>query len=218
MHRLAAIAIKLIARGAIAAPLAVSGHGSEFFQARLTVPRSGDAVIEIIADHGQNPMLDSEEAARKALPGCLRLCADGRSIPLSEMGKLSFDRRSDWPADAPISAATVDPSARHELLALTCRFEPDGGTVQFENPPGNLHDVLLWVRDERAADIGAKPGESTKWAMLLGGDKSPVIPVRQPASGFPVLASAAILLSLLGLVLLKSRSPSSSTALMRAPQ
>ncbi len=203
VRRLPSFFVHLIAGGAIAAPSAVSGHGSEFFQAKLALPRQGGAVLEIVADYGQNPMIENEDAAKKALPECLRLRASGNSLSLAELGELTFERRDQWPAGSPLSAATADPSARHELLALACRFKPEAQSIQFENPKGNLHDVLLWISEESSQPAAAKDSQGPKWAMLLGGDLSPEIHLPSGKKTFPLLATATVTISLLALCLLK---------------
>ena len=73
--------------GAFLAPLLCFGHGSEFILARLDTSTPGEVGLDLTADYGRNPLLASEDEARRVLPRCLHLLDAGAQLPLAEIAE-----------------------------------------------------------------------------------------------------------------------------------
>ncbi len=63
----------IIAGGAFMFPLFTFGHSSEFLLAKLCLTESGECLLEVTADYGDNPMIADENEARRALHGLFQI-------------------------------------------------------------------------------------------------------------------------------------------------
>ena len=170
-------------------PQAAFGHGSMFLIAKLEVLPEARAVLEISADHGQNPMIANEEEARAALLKCLHLREKDDFRPLDE-NAAKWSTGKKWRELAPESILPpADDEDAHKLLTAKWELECVDPSLVFQAPKGSLQDVLLWMP--------AEPGESPKWMMLLGGDVSREIAVLpREKSIWPPLVTVVVLLTL----------------------
>lgn len=174
---------------AILLPSAAWGHGSTFLIAKLEMRPEARAVLEISADHGQNPMIANEAEARAALLKCLHLREKGDFRPLDE-NAANWSTGKKWRELAPESILpSADDEDAHKLLTAKWEFECVDPSLVFQAPKGSLQDVLLWMP--------AEPGESPKWMMLLGGDVSREIAVLpREKSIWPPVVAVVVLLTL----------------------
>lgn len=163
------IALLILAGGVLAVPPVLSAHGTEFLLAKLTISKSRDLLLEVTADYGGNPLVVDEQAAARILPGSLRIRIGDEVYPLSRVGKLRLERRTQPDPGAPLPPGSFDPGVAHELLTAVWQGRPRGRSVRFEVPKGSQQDVLLWV---------IEPGVSTtspRWLLLIEGEATPEI-------------------------------------------
>jgi hypothetical protein len=168
--RCASFILILAAGGVTLAPPRALAHAAEFFLAKLTTA-NGAAHLEITADYGENPMLGSEEAAAEALRHVLRVKLAGTSRELGALSPIRFEKRTRFDAGAPLPVGAAPDEKPHRLLTAIWEWKPAGGSIAFENPRGNPHDVILWAMNP----AGAK--SPSKWLMMIAGDHTPPIPV-----------------------------------------
>ncbi|TDU81502.1 hypothetical protein EI77_00812 [Prosthecobacter fusiformis] len=165
--------LPLLAGGAMMAPLFAFGHACEFLVARMEV--KGDRLqMEITADYGGNPLISDEAAARDALKSILQVRTGTQTRSLEELAPLNIGHRSEWDPDAPTAFAPTLDGQPHQLLAAVWQWQADAAELSLTVPDGNLHDVLLWTRDETL------PGKQAKWMMLIEGESTPVITLQKP--------------------------------------
>lgn len=159
----------ILAGGVLLAPPVLSAHGTELLLAKLTISRSADLSLEVTADYGGNPLIGDEQAAALILPDSLRIRIGEDLHPLSRVGAVRLERRTQPDPGAPLPPGSFDPGVSHELLTAVWRGRPYGRSVRFEVPKGSQHDVLLWV---------IEPGVSTappRWLLLIEGEATPEI-------------------------------------------
>ena len=163
----------LLLLGVLAGPQHSLAHGAEFLFAKLSLCRDGKCQLEVTADYGDNPMLHDEGDARAAIAGLLRLAdaaaAGGMGRPL---GTVVFEKRAQLDPTTPGFQSFAENRGAHRLLTGIWRWQPEGRTVEFQVTPGTPFDALLWVVHE-----SPKTAESPRWAMLIAGDHSPIIPL-----------------------------------------
>lgn len=145
------------------------GHGSEFILAKVTTI-DGLVRLELTASYGENPMLRGEAEAREALRHVLRVRLGDSSRELEELSAIRFVKRTEYEPDAPLPK---EPSSTipHQLLTALWQWAPRDGSVSFEVPKGNPHDVLLWKVNRRAPEV--KP----QWLLMIAGDYTPPIEI-----------------------------------------
>ena len=182
------------AGGTVLAPLFACGHGCEFLMARLDV-ESGRVRLETTADVAGNPLIQDESAAEEAVRTSLQLRTPAGLVPLSGLGSMTLERRSEWDAGAPALSAPATPGQPHQLTTAVWEWRPDLPDLVFAVPRGSLHDVLLWTR------AGASTGKQAQWTLLVEGESSPVIQIPRTASG-KMLAWLSSGLVLAGVLLL----------------
>jgi hypothetical protein len=181
----------ILAGGAVMAPLFAFGHACEFLVARLEL--NGDALhLEITADYGGNPLIADEAAAREALQKILQVRSRGQGRTLEELAPLKFERRAEWDPLAPTAFAPAPDGQPHQLLTALWQWRADVGELSLAVPKGNLHDVLLWTRDEHL------PGKQAQWMMLIEGENTPPIFIPR-SSPWKWLGGSAFVMAGLGL-------------------
>lgn len=149
-------------------PLPASGHGNEFLFAKLSV-FPGEMRLEITADCEGNPMIADRKHAAAVLPVSLQVQLGDIRKGLVECSDVRIEERTKFDESVPLPPGALDNSVPHQLLTALWRWKPDRESVRFTVPKDSKHDVLLWIVDP------AKPHESPRWSMLLGGDASPPI-------------------------------------------
>lgn len=171
-HAIRSFVIRISSFVILNAPLCVFGHGAEFLSAKLTLLPDAEVLLEITADHGGNPLIVDESAAKDALLDPIRLRRDDALVPLAQIASASISQHDNWAEFAPASYLPSDAEAQsHSLITATWRWRSETPEVVFEMPKGKLHDVLLWTRDE------TNPAAPPKWMLLIAGDKSKAIPI-----------------------------------------
>ena len=156
MRRVASVLIT--AGAAIALPLSVCGHGSEFLLAKVQLMKDTSLLVEITADYGENPMLSTEDEARAALKDALSVRAGNSVRPLNDVALVQFEKRAQQDPTAPLPR---DP------LAASWRWKPAEDSVCFEVPQATAQTLIMWVMDQN------QPAPVTKWRMLIAGDVTP---------------------------------------------
>lgn len=167
----------LLIGGAILAPLTAFGHGGEFLLARLSLLPNREVRLEITADYGENPMIESAEDAQALIPEILQLQSNGKTQELRELATGRFEKHDTLDPTAPIPALPGEIGKVHELLTGIWQWKTSSDTFNFRVPKGNPHNVLLWITDYQT------PMEKPRWNMLIAGDTSPVI-ILTHSSGF----------------------------------
>lgn len=161
----------MLAAGAVLAPLLAWGHACEFLVARLEV--TPDRVnLEITADYGGNPLLPDETAAREAVKSILEVHLGGQVRRLEDLEPVKLEKRTQWDPETPASLAPPPDGQEHQLITGLWSWRPHTDFITLAVPKKNLHDVLLWTRDEKL------PGKDARWMLLIEGDKTPEIRVR----------------------------------------
>lgn len=157
----------------VAAAVAASafGHGCEFLLCRVDV-NDGRIRLQVTADLAGNPLIHSEEEAAHALGTSLQVRVGEELHALTDLGRLTLEKRSVWDADAPVVGAPLEAGQAHELLTAVWDWVPNSESVSFFVPKGNLHDVLLWHHAD-----GMRDAQNPKWTLLIEGESSPLIQV-----------------------------------------
>ncbi|MBL9177181.1 MAG: hypothetical protein JNM65_03895 [Verrucomicrobiaceae bacterium] len=172
-HAIRSFVIRISSFVILNAPLCVFGHGAEFLSAKLTLLPDAEVLLEITADHGGNPLIVDESAAKDALLDPIRLRRDDALVPLAQIASASISQHDNWAEFAPASYLPSETESQpHALTTSAWRWHSETPEIVFEMPKGKLHDVLLWTHD------GADPATPPKWMLLLAGDRSKAIPVR----------------------------------------
>lgn len=153
------------------APLFAFGHACEFLVARLEV-KDGFVQLEITADYGGNPMITDEVAAREAVKSILQVHLGGQVRRLEDLEPLKFEKRSQWDPNAPAAFAPAPDGQEHQLMTGIWRWPSHADHISLAVPQGNLHDVLLWTKQEHL------PWKEAKWMLLIEGEMTPEIRVR----------------------------------------
>lgn len=149
-------------------PLFVFGHACEFLVVRLET-KPDRVVLEITADYGGNPLIPDETTAREAVKNILQVHLGGQVRRLEDLEPLKFEKRSQWDPDAPAAFSPAPDGQEHQLLTGIWSWPPHTDFISLGVPRKNLHDVLLWTRDEKL------PGKDARWMLLIEGDKTPEI-------------------------------------------
>lgn len=157
------------------APLFVSAHGTELLLAKLSLA-PGEVRMEITADCEGSPMIADKKHASEVLPFALQMQTAEGEQPLGALSAVRLEDRTRFDETAPLPPGTFDNSVTHQLLTGVWCWKPDREAVRFTVPKDSKHDVLLWMVDP------ARPDESPKWMVLLGGDVTP--PIILPGRGW----------------------------------
>lgn len=173
-----ALSALVTAGAAIALPLSVFAHGSEFLLAKVEMMKDTSLLVEVTADYGENPMLSTEQEARDALKDTLNLRIGDQSRPLNSVVPVRFEKRTQQDPTAPLPSDPLAENKPHQLLTATWRWKPSEESIAFEVPAGKPHTMIMWVADEKQPEV--KP----KWRMLIGGDVSP--PINLPRGAWVV--------------------------------
>jgi hypothetical protein len=182
--------VLLTAGAAIALPLSVCGHGSEFLLAKVQLMKDASLLVEVTADYGENPMLSSEEEARAALKDTLNVRVGDQSHPLNEVVPVRFERRSQQDPSAPLPPDPLAEGKSHQLLTASWQWKPSADAIAFDIPKESTNTLIMWVMDEQ------QPTAKPKWQMLIAGDVSPPITLPRspwPADGFTVVLVSCLL-------------------------
>lgn len=179
----------ITAGAAIALPLSVCAHGSEFLLAKVQLMKDTSLLVEVTADYGENPMLSTEDEARAALKDVLNVRVGEQSHALNEAVPVRFEKRSKQDPSAPLPPDPLVENKPHQLLTATWRWKPQDDAIAFEVPKGTPHTLIMWVTDEQQPDV--KP----KWQMLIGGDVSP--PISLPRNPWTVDGLTLVLIGAL---------------------
>lgn len=163
------------AGAAIALPLSVVAHGSEFLLAKVEMMKDTSLLVEVTADYGENPMLSTEQEARDALKDTLNLRIGDQSLPLNSVVPVRFEKRTQQDPTAPLPSDPLAENKPHQLLTASWRWKPSEESIAFELPQGRPHTMIMWVADEK------QPEAMPKWRMLIGGDVSPPISIPRSA-------------------------------------
>jgi hypothetical protein len=173
----AASTVVLLATGSARA------HNGEFLLAKATPLEKGRLALEITADYGNNPLIPTEAAAAEALRGALQLEFNGASHPLEAFGPIRFEKRSDPVPDSPLPTDPAEGSETHWLLTALWEGCPGGNQARLLVSPNSPHSVVVWT--------AVAPGKPPRWALLLGGEYSPIIPLSAPQPLRPLLYACA---------------------------
>ncbi len=182
-------------------PLLAYGHGMELMQARMDWQDNGSLRLEITADYGGNPMLNSEAEARDALQDILRIDVDGTEHKLKELAPLKLNRRDQFDPTSPMPPPPEAAGTKHQLLTAVWQWQPPAGwSVRFKVPKGSIHDVLFWRHE--GADL-------PQWRVLISGDSTPAMQAPQAVDHSLMAArvgGVSIIVILLALVRIRRKS------------
>jgi hypothetical protein len=188
--------LAILIGGAILAPPFCFAHGIEFILAKLDLTTPGLVQITLTADYSSSPMIQGEDEARRIFPDCLqvRQFPDGKAVPLTTLGTLTFEKRDAFDPDAPIPPDPLAEGQKHDILAATLHWKTDATTLRFEVPRTSKHDVLIWRKNP-------DPEKNAQWQLLLGGDQSSDIslPPRPRQNLWPYLALSSMLVLLVAI-------------------
>lgn len=151
-------------------PLFVFGHACEFLVAKLEV-KPDRVILEITADYGGNPLIPDEATARDAVKNIFEVYLGGQVRRLEDLEPLRFEFRTQWDPETPASFAPPPNGQDHQLLTGIWNWPPHTDFITLAVPKKNLHDALLWTKDEKL------PGKDARWMLLIEGDKTPEIRV-----------------------------------------
>ena len=154
-----------------AAPGLLSAHGSEYLGAKFyRDDQSGVVTVEVTADYGANPLLESAEAAEAAVSRLLQISLNGHWTPLEAVAKVELMRHHtpDETSPLPSDPQTDQP---HDLLTGRWAWLPPRDLLELvlRVQPDEVQPVIFWI---------SKPGvarANQKWAMLQGGEETPRI-------------------------------------------
>jgi hypothetical protein len=186
-------------------PTLLWSHGAEFIGAKLTVLPTRELTLELTADYGGNPMLANRDEAQQVLQSLLLLEFHSAKHALQDLAPFAFEDRTAPDASSPLP--TDNSGAPHQLLTAIWRWHPppQATEVRFHSPNASKHDAVFWIEEKEM------PPEKKKWAMLLGGDQTPAIPLPRVATSpsrssvvFVAILSFAIAL-ILFLIRLRTR-------------
>lgn len=161
---LAGLAVQMLA------PRTVEAHASEFLFAKVTLLQDGDCELTLTADYGDNPMIPSEEEARRIITDLVQVRSGKRVTRFSSLGPPVFLKPAGLDPTTPSFQSAPDAGSRSELISGLWRWTPEKTTFSLEIPRDQSHGILLWTVDEQQP-----PGPQNRWVMLLSGDESPVI-------------------------------------------
>ena len=117
-HAIRSFVIRISSFVILNAPLCVFGHGAEFLSAKLTLLPDAEVLLEITADHGGNPLIVDESAAKDALLDPIRLRRDDVLVPLAQIATASPRRLFHHRLVSAINGANVDAPPRKPNSAL----------------------------------------------------------------------------------------------------
>jgi hypothetical protein len=158
--------------GALWLPLFASAHNGEWLLAKCTVGANNRVTVRITADAEANPRIKTQEDLIRETKGLL-LVHDGKAntdfLTTANQVELGVDDHLD-PA-APLGHTPEELAKSYTLLKLTAQANVMPRKFTFQLPEKSPHTVILWLVDERLEN------QEPRWAMLIGGDESPLIEV-----------------------------------------
>lgn len=196
--RFPALIVQLCIGGVLGAPLFAFGHGAQFVLGKVTPLEGGRVRLELTADYGQNPMIESLEHARESLCDLMRWRGAGKDeLPFQVLPEPVFEERAKLDPTIPLPTDEEQLAADHQLLTGIWEWGTGTEGVQFQVREKTPLDVLLWTERPEAS---SSENEGTRWAVLIAGDVSPVVelPEMQDPVKKASLAAAAVGLMLLG--------------------
>lgn len=161
---LAGLAVQMLA------PRTAEAHASEFLFAKVTLLQDGDCELTLTADYGDNPMIPSEEEARRIIADLVQVRSGDRVTRFSGLGPPVFLKPTALDPTTPCFQSAPDPGSKSELISGSWRWRPEEPSFTLEIPRDQSHGILLWTVNENQA-----PEPQNRWVMLLSGDESPLI-------------------------------------------
>jgi hypothetical protein len=193
--------------GALLLPLFASAHNGEWLLAKLTTHAAGGVTLTVTVDAEANFLIKDQAALVNEAKELLLLNDGKETRPWSEVAPTpTFTTTDRLDPAAPLGHTPEELARRYTLLQATWRWADAPAKFTLLSPEKSPHTVILWLDDER------RPRGEARWAMLIGGDESPLIatatgPVRrtfpwwlEPGIGEVVLVTLA---SVIGLLLVR---------------
>lgn len=190
-------ALWLCIGGVLVTPLFASGHGAQFVLGKVTPLKDGRVRVELTADYGENPMIESAEEAREALSGLMRWgnARENDKVIFEDLPEVRFEERTQLDPTIPLPPAEAPSGEEHQLLTGIWEWKPEGDQVRFQMSKGTPLDVLLWTAPSGPSQA------SLRWVIMIAGDVSPVIQLEpERPNGFAVGWAVVSGVTLLGLV------------------
>lgn len=153
--------------------------------------------LEITAEYGENSPIKDEEAAREAIRKSLLVQLGVKIRQLWQLAPLKFEKRTAWDSVSSELFPTVE-NAQLQLITGVWQWYPTEDKLKLHVPQEPQQDVLLWTPDK---DL---PGGKPKWMMLVAGDTTPEILVRDGRIRWDLIIRIGfVVLVLLGWSLMK---------------
>jgi hypothetical protein len=153
------------------------GHNGEVLVARLTLRADGSCAMRVTADLDGNYLLRDREKMAEAMPELFLLSTDSGTRPFAESaGEPSFSSASKLETDSPFQHTPEELAKTYRLENAEWQWTPGSRNFVLKLPEGSPHTVLLWMIDE------SRPGEKSRWTMMVAGDESPLITVHAPTT------------------------------------
>lgn len=153
------------------APFFAFGHGAQFVLGKVTPHPNGRVMLELTADYGENPMIQDLDGAREALENLMewRCAGESPEMTFEALPPARFEQRNTFDSTIPLPTTEDELFIDHSLLTGIWEWRPEADGIELRVKRGTPLDVLLWTQP-RLTDL-----ESTRWAILIAGDVSPVI-------------------------------------------
>ncbi len=190
-------AVWLFVGGVLGTPLFASGHGAQFVLGKVTPLDDGWVRLELTADYGENPVIESLDHAREALRDLVQWReSGGGERPFLPLPEPVFEERTKLDPTIPLPTDEEQLAADHQLLTGIWEWRPGGEALQFQVRERTPLDVLLWTERPKTA---SSANEGLRWAVLIAGDVSPVMELpgmKDPARNLWLAAGAGGLMLL----------------------
>lgn len=144
----------------------------QYLLAKVT-PSPGKLRLEITADYGGNPLIETEDAARVAIGGILTAAfagGNGMGEALDKSATFQFHKTSHVDPSCPMPLPAVPAGGpAHQFLTGIAEIPANSGEVTFAVPKGNPNDAILWVVDE-----AGQPVADQKFYLVSGEQTSKI--------------------------------------------
>ncbi|MBM3826780.1 MAG: hypothetical protein FJ410_08710 [Verrucomicrobia bacterium] len=168
----------VLAWGALALPMSVSGHNGEVLVARLTLRTNGSCAMRVTADLDANYLIRDQARMTEAMADLFLLSTDSGTAPFTrEVGEPALTVSTKLETDSPFQHTPEELAKAYRLQNAEWEWQPAERNFVIRMPEASPHTVLLWMLDER------KPGEKARWTMMVAGDESPLISAHEATSG-----------------------------------